>query len=868
MKGDFTRSTFRPQKHYSSVRMQQGRLQVDADWNEQADITAYLREQQARNLLGQNVAAAARTAAANKDLFENFRVKPSADGTEFEIAAGQIYVNGVWCELQEPIQYTKQPDYPQAPKPQKEGAYLAYLDVWQRHITTVDDDFIRESALNSVPDTTTRLQTVCQVKLKPLAKENPSLEDVIATLKPPKPGKLAARLKPASGSANSGPSVDNTLYRVEIHKPGTVGTATFKWSKDNAIVVSRILSIKDNTLVVESPDGFSPGSWVEVTDTHHELRGEPGLLLQLTEKTTGTRLVFDPSKTSDGDKTLIDAMRFANRESDNILKVRRWDGNATQIKEGSSWIDLGNNGVQINFSQVNASSEQAGDEQARQYATGDYWLIPVRSISPQLDYWPKDEDNNPAAISSQGIQHNTAPLAFLRYTGTKFELAKTGRAESLPQGDFRRTFPTLTRALDSLGGVIEGSLNIQKNLSVQGKLTLSKGIAVSEFSNGNLSSSAESVPTEGAVKTYVDTEVQSVNGRVDQANQNIANNANAINGKADKNGSSEEDFSVNELLAKRARLSEGVSINKFSNDGLSDSAQSVPTEGAVKTYVDTEVQSIDGRVDQANQNIANNANAISGKADKNGSSEEDFSVDELLANSVRLLAGVSVNRFSNDELSDRTQSVPTEDAVKTYVDSKIRSVDKRVDQTAENNASANSGKADKNGSLEENFSVSELLAKRGSFSDRLNTRALDVENELSANQITAQSVAAQSISQESSQALKENISNLSSQEATILLSQLDPVKFSYRTDENQRIRTGFIAETVPDIVASANRQAVSPLDITAILTKMAKDHHLAIAQMNGAIAQMTSVIQQQQQEISALNATVQRLSGERPSNAI
>ena len=38
MKGDFTRDTFKKEKHYSGVRMQQGRVQVDADWNEQVDI--------------------------------------------------------------------------------------------------------------------------------------------------------------------------------------------------------------------------------------------------------------------------------------------------------------------------------------------------------------------------------------------------------------------------------------------------------------------------------------------------------------------------------------------------------------------------------------------------------------------------------------------------------------------------------------------------------------------------------------------------------------------------------------------------------------------------------------------------------------
>ena len=35
MKGDFSRDTFDENKNYSSVLMQQGRVMLDADWNEQ-----------------------------------------------------------------------------------------------------------------------------------------------------------------------------------------------------------------------------------------------------------------------------------------------------------------------------------------------------------------------------------------------------------------------------------------------------------------------------------------------------------------------------------------------------------------------------------------------------------------------------------------------------------------------------------------------------------------------------------------------------------------------------------------------------------------------------------------------------------------
>ena len=39
MAEDITRSTFNPAKHYSGVRQQQGRVSLDADWNEPVSYT-------------------------------------------------------------------------------------------------------------------------------------------------------------------------------------------------------------------------------------------------------------------------------------------------------------------------------------------------------------------------------------------------------------------------------------------------------------------------------------------------------------------------------------------------------------------------------------------------------------------------------------------------------------------------------------------------------------------------------------------------------------------------------------------------------------------------------------------------------------
>jgi hypothetical protein len=97
-------------------------------------------------------------------------------------------------------------------------------------------------------------------------------------------------------------------------------------------------------------------------------------------------------------------------------KVRRWDhiatdaisladDNALPIQESPTtavqvvWIDL-EDGVQIQFS--------AGGE----YRTGDYWLIPARAITRDIE-WPHDGQSNPRQLPPHGIEHHYALLGFM-----------------------------------------------------------------------------------------------------------------------------------------------------------------------------------------------------------------------------------------------------------------------------------------------------------------------------------------------------------------------------------------------------------------------------------------------------------------------
>jgi hypothetical protein len=58
MKGDFTRLSFDKEKHYRGVLMQQGRVQLDSDWNEQVEIAEHRYSSFFGDLVGQSGAPA------------------------------------------------------------------------------------------------------------------------------------------------------------------------------------------------------------------------------------------------------------------------------------------------------------------------------------------------------------------------------------------------------------------------------------------------------------------------------------------------------------------------------------------------------------------------------------------------------------------------------------------------------------------------------------------------------------------------------------------------------------------------------------------------------------------------------------------
>lgn len=440
MKGDFTRSTFDPSKGYSSVRMQQGRVQLDADWNEQVDIGDRLRQEGFTDIIG---ATGAPVEGGG------FQVCVDDPDTKLAVTRGRIWADGILCETPKPDSPTdtwlfldKQRggfDYPN-----EAGTYLIYLDVWQQHITALEDPSLREDALGGA-DTTTRTRTVAQVKqLKVNA--GTQCADVIKQLVSLKAtGTLQARIRPAPEAGScvipkfaGYTGLENQLYRVEVHTEGEIGkdtvNVTFKWSRENASIVTQVTEIDNvnNVITVKSLGhdslGFHDAKLVEITDENQDLNGKPGLLCNVTAVGDNT---LSLSSLNDAPMPTVSA----------TSKVRRWDGfiKGPFVVAGESpsvdearWIEL-EAGIQIAVS-------------TGKYNSGDWWWIPARTGIGELGgriEWLLDGIGNPKALPPHGIEHHYCALAVAIKK-------QDGRWESPPQ-DCRSLFKPLTNLYRNTG---------------------------------------------------------------------------------------------------------------------------------------------------------------------------------------------------------------------------------------------------------------------------------------------------------------------------------------------------------------------------------------------------------------------------------
>ncbi|WP_158891559.1 DUF6519 domain-containing protein [Amycolatopsis anabasis] len=444
MKGDFSRLTNRAGQ-YSGVLLQQGRVQLDADANEQAAIQLALARRTAADVIGAHGGPA--------DGFEIKYVPRSEkkDPASLEIRSGRYYVDGVlvdsarpapprpvdgpapaqpgpWTYWDQPFAYLD-PEREADALPDK-FPFLVYLVAFEQFVTVLEDPALTETALGALlPDTAGRTRVAWQVRPLVLDGGNDPAAafDKWVRDRRARTSYLAARTeKPARveddpcilspDAAYRGPA--NQLYRVEVHRGGDAGKATVKWSRDNGSVAVGIRSVDGPWVTVASLGrddklALHVGDWTEVSDDAYAARGEVAPLLRVEEVDLPGRRV----------RLSAEPRPQVARHTSRHPLLRRWDHRAAsgrgapKLEEGAirvaedTWLDL-EDGVQVRF--------QSGGS----YVPGDYWLIPARTLIADVE-WPRDSAGRPLLSPPHGVERHYAPLAWIRSATDIQHLRKT-----------------------------------------------------------------------------------------------------------------------------------------------------------------------------------------------------------------------------------------------------------------------------------------------------------------------------------------------------------------------------------------------------------------------------------------------------------
>jgi hypothetical protein len=421
MKGDFTRDTFHPTSDFYRVLLQQGRVQLDADWNEQIAILLRRFELLIVDVFGPSwgpeSACGFAVVGGEKGAFRSGSESP------FRLTRGRYYVDGLLCENREILKLEPPAlrDGEEAPK-----GYIVYLDVYEQYVAAAQDPALAEPALGGL-DTAGRSRIRWTPKFWPISAargdESPEhwkreCERALGEIADFEESR--GRLKAGTSSPYGYTGAQNQLYRVEIHQGGTAapdGNATWKWSRENGSVAFAVTSAEsdDGSQIARLRGGpraagaFKPGDWVEIVrDTDREDDPAKCPLLKVTD--------------ADGSGASLTLAVNAPIAITGNPVARRWDqstydgtdlsasGGCMPLIEGEPLALEG--GIEVTFS-------PAPGGRPHHYRGGDYWLIPARTAGATIE-WPA-RAGEAEALPPHGVKHRFAPLAALAFRGGTLE---------------------------------------------------------------------------------------------------------------------------------------------------------------------------------------------------------------------------------------------------------------------------------------------------------------------------------------------------------------------------------------------------------------------------------------------------------------
>ena len=435
MAGDRARVSYDPSRKWRGLVAQQGRVTVEADWNEAAAIDHERDRMQALDVVGPvgtpdhgySVTAVPAGAAA-----------PAIPG-DLTIGPGTLYLGGERLDLDSAVSYAAQPDWldhstdplwaaPAVPAAPGTSNELVYLLASEQEVSAVEDPALADVALGG-PDTMQRERILQRFVRQPA--QAPACGDAWSALVGSLAGdglgfdaasmrvESAARLQVSFSNAPAAPGpcqpvatggylgAENQMIRVMVTSGGA-GAPTIVWAFDDASFLYRV-----QAATYDSGSGNTTITLASapVDSYHYPLAGQAVELLrdavQLTEDdyiASATGFVAPLAASYDPASMQLvisgqppgDYLSAATQQ----LYLRVWQ--STTAAPAGQATELGATGVAVTLTLSSGSSFHAGD----------FWRFAVRPVQPATIYPARYLD---APQPPDGPRVLACPLAVLTW---------------------------------------------------------------------------------------------------------------------------------------------------------------------------------------------------------------------------------------------------------------------------------------------------------------------------------------------------------------------------------------------------------------------------------------------------------------------
>lgn len=437
---DLSRQATDTRKHYAGVRMQQGRVLTDDDFNEAAILDA---EELRRTRLH---AIGAYGAPDTGFLPKNFAVDGNGK-LDFKLSKGHLYLGGLRLEMSMEENFLLQKDWlnfdsaVDAQNPPANGQTrtdLVWIECWQQPVTAIEDSELFEVALGG-PDTTTRWRTMRRVHVTEgvaetecaaawstvsagfaaLGTMNAEME-LATTAKltvsftaPPLTGDLCSPNQPGGYLG-----AENQAIRVQM-----VDATHFTWGYDNAAPLYRVQLSADNVTLTLLNQPRDAAHWplkdqvVELLPWSAALvNGE--CIAELSGHLCKVSVSYNPDDHTLEINSPVDAnfgtqwkkrsdkVEFFDsaENKDEFFYLRVWnrgDDLASPAPIPIATGELGNTGLKVTFN-------------AGPLRKDDYWIIAARPASPDVIVpWVLGSVGGAAA---NGVKRYRAPIALIQWS--------------------------------------------------------------------------------------------------------------------------------------------------------------------------------------------------------------------------------------------------------------------------------------------------------------------------------------------------------------------------------------------------------------------------------------------------------------------